>query len=500
MLGHCFNLFNYLNLSSFFILTIVLSTTYIMWNTYLNGRVNIPGPIPWPIVGNLPMLLRTKNPNILFLELKMKYGNIVYFTLGSQPFVLCFGFKLIHDVLVKYGDKTKFRPLWLRSFVKLFKGQTSLVFSNGQEWVAGRKFTAAALKDFGVGTKSIEERIHEETRYLIDFFSKSQNSSIDASKLFPKVASNVVSNIIFGERFDHEDPEFIRLLENVQFIIEQNSPFRPDNFFPILEVFRTTNQLQAAVERFNETKECIRRRIDKQRLTFDPCVIRNFLDLYLAQEGKQDSKISESYLFNTIVDMYFAGTDTTSGALQWCMLYMLKFPDVQLKCRAEILEAIGDSRLPKLSDREDLSYVNATLHEIQRIATTAPMAVPHTTLEDIYIEGKLIPKKSILLCDLMSVHLDPIVWNEPDIFRPERFLDDKGHFLRSENFCPFSLGPRQCVGKHLGEAELFLIFTSLLQRFDLIKANPDQTLSTEGKQTFVTLEPQPYEMKFVIRN
>ncbi|CAG2253905.1 unnamed protein product [Mytilus edulis] len=483
-----------------------------MWNTYLNGRVNIPGPIPWPIVGNLPMLLRTKNPNKLFLELRMK-------------------------------------PLWLRSFVKLFKGQTSLVFSNGQEWVAGRKFTAAALKDFGVGTKSIEERIHEETRYLIDFFSKSQNSSIDASKLFPKVASNVVSNIIFGERFDHEDPEFIRLLENVQFIIEQNSPFRPDNFFPILEVFRTTNQLQAAVERFNETKECIRRRIDKQRLTFDPCVIRNFLDLYLAQEGKQDSKISESYLFNTIVDMYFAGTDTTSGALQWCMLYMLKFPDVQLKCRAEILEAIGDSRLPKLSDREDLSYVNATLHEIQRIATTAPMAVPHTTLEDIYIEGKLIPKKSILLCDLMSVHLDPIVWNEPDIFRPERFLDDKGHFLRSENFCPFSLGnnnlkiiwyllepwsivnfiiiakivpihhachvlkvnphmfftflnkgPRQCVGKHLGEAELFLIFTSLLQRFDLIKANPDQTLSTEGKQTFVTLEPQPYEMKFVIRN
>lgn len=68
------------------------------------------------------------------------------------------------------------------------------------------------------------------------------------------------------------------------------------------------------------------------------------------------------------------------------------------------------------------------------------MAVPHTTLEDIYIEGKLIPKKSILLCDLMSVHLDPIVWNEPDIFRPERFLDDKGHFLKRENFCPFSLG------------------------------------------------------------
>lgn len=100
-----------------------------MWNTYLNGRVNIPGPIPWPIVGNLPMLLRTKNPNKLFLELRMKYGDIVYFTLGSQSFVLCFGFKLIHDVLVKYGDKTKFRPLWLRSFVKLFKGQASKLFS-----------------------------------------------------------------------------------------------------------------------------------------------------------------------------------------------------------------------------------------------------------------------------------------------------------------------------------------------------------------------------------
>lgn len=471
-----------------------------MWNTYLNGRVNIPGPRPWPIVGNLPMLLGTKNPNKLFLELRMKYGDIVYLTLGSQPFVLCFGYKMIHDVLVKNGDTTKFRPLWLRLFNKLLKGQTSLVFSNGQEWVAGRKFTMVALKDFGVGSKSIEERIHEETRYLLDFFSKKQNSLIDASKLFPKVASNVVSNVIFGERFDHEDPDFIRLLENVQFVIEQNSPFRPDNFFPILEVFSTTNQLQAAVERFDETKEYIRRRIDKQRQTFDPCVIRNFLDLYLAQEGKQDSKISENYLFLTILDMYFAGTDTTSVALQWCMLYMLKFPDVQLKCRAEILEAIGDSRLPQLSDREDLSYVNATLHEIQRIATTTPMAVPHATLEDIYIEGKLIPKKSVLLCDLMSIHLDPTVWNEPEMFHPERFLDDKGHFLKRETFCPFSLGPRQCVGKHLGEAELFLFFTSLLQRFDLIKANPDQTLSTEGTQTFVTLEPRPFEMKFTIRS
>lgn len=62
------------------------------------------------------------------------------------------------------------------------------------------------------------------------------------------------------------------------------------------------------------------------------------------------------------------------------------------------------------------------------------------------------------------------------------------------------LGPRQCVGKHLGEAELFLFFTSLLQRFDIIKANPEQTLSTEGKQTFATLEPQPFKMQFVIRN
>ena len=70
----------------------------------------------------------------------------------------------------------------------------------------------------------------------------------------------------------------------------------------------------------------------------------------------------------------------------------------------------------------------------------APVSVPHATLEDSYICGKFVPKQSIILCDLMSVHMDPTVSDEPDVFRPERFIDENGQFRKNEAFCSFSMG------------------------------------------------------------
>ena len=114
----------YVNVSSFLVFLVIFLSVYYLWNHIYNVKVNIPGPRPWPILGNLPMPWGVQNPNKLFLDLRERYGDMVYFTLGSQPFVLCFGYKTVYDVLVSNSDKTKHRPTWLRTFVKILRNES----------------------------------------------------------------------------------------------------------------------------------------------------------------------------------------------------------------------------------------------------------------------------------------------------------------------------------------------------------------------------------------
>lgn len=492
MLGNILN-----NLDLFTVLTFffVLLLTYIIWDNFYGIRVNIPGPTPWPIVGNLPNIVGTKNAAETFMKLQKKYGNLVFLRLGTRPFVVVFGYKKIREILVENGNKTKFRPRG--GFIKkLFPNDVQgVAVSNGQEWSDIRKFTIVALKYFGMGKKSIEERINEEAGFLVDLFYKQSNKPTDVSKVFSRATSNIISNIIFGSRFEYDNPDFNRMLENVAFIFKHNALLRPETIFPILDKILPSSKVKQLIERRHQIQSYIETRIDEQRKTFDPQNIRNLLDLYLEQEGHTDAKMSDERLFLTITDLYIAGTDTTSVTLQWSMLYMLKYPDVQKTCRDQILEVIGD-RIPVVKDKDDLPYVMATLYEVQRIATIAPMGVAHSTMEDIHIDGKIIPKGTDILCSLMSIHFDPEMWDEPDVFRPERFLGPDGQFLKHEAFSAFSMGPRICLGKQLAKAEGFLFFTAILQRFDLIKSEENYDLPTMGIHTGATLQPQPFKMCF----
>lgn len=117
MLGNILN-----NLDLFTVLTffLVLLLTYIIWDNFYGIRVNIPGPTPWPIVGNLPNIVGTKNAAETFMKLQKKYGNLVFLRFGPRPIVLVFGYKKVHEVLVDNASKTKHRPTDLYLTKKLF--------------------------------------------------------------------------------------------------------------------------------------------------------------------------------------------------------------------------------------------------------------------------------------------------------------------------------------------------------------------------------------------
>ena len=76
------------------------------------------------------------------------------------------------------------------------------------------------------------------------------------------------------------------------------------------------------------------------------------------------------------------------------------------------------------------------------------------------------------MVNLWAVHNDPDYWKEPDIFKPERFIDEKGNFVKSSHLVAFSVGPRHCLGEQLARMEVFLFLVSLVQNFEFLP-DPD---------------------------
>uniref|UniRef100_A0A672U095 Uncharacterized protein n=1 Tax=Strigops habroptila TaxID=2489341 RepID=A0A672U095_STRHB len=191
------------------------------------------------------------------------------------------------------------------------------------------------------------------------------------------------------------------------------------------------------------------------------------------------------------------GTETTSTTIRWALLFMAKYPEIQgTISKTEIDAVIGQARQPALQDRNNMPYTNAVIHEVQRKGNIIPFNVPRLTTKDTFVDGFLIPKGTIMVTNLTSVMFDKNVWETPDTFNPGHFLKD-GQFWKSEYFMPFSIGKRSCLGEVLARAELFLFFTSLLQKFTF-QAPPDTTLSLKV-QLGITVAPQPYKICAVPR-
>ncbi|XP_048216619.1 vitamin D 25-hydroxylase isoform X6 [Perognathus longimembris pacificus] len=209
-------------------------------------------------------------------------------------------------------------------------------------------------------------------------------------------------------------------------------------------------------------------------------------------QSKSDplSAFSKENLIFSVGELIIAGTETTTNVLRWAMLFMALYPNIQGQVWKEIDLIIGPNRKPSWDDRCKMPYTEAVLHEVLRFCNIVPLGIFHATSEDAVVRGYSIPKGTTVITNLYSVHFDEKYWRNPEVFYPERFLDSSGHFSKKEALVPFSLGRRHCLGEQLAWMEMFLFFTTLLQRFHL-QFSQDQVPNLKPKLG-MTLQPQPY--------
>ncbi|XP_065511681.1 cytochrome P450 2J2-like [Caloenas nicobarica] len=455
-----------------------------------------PRPFYLPIVGHM-YLMNFSNPMMPVQKLIEKYGGIFSMDVGSESFVIVNGLRMVKEVLVNQGENFLGRPK-MPLAGELFSNR-GLLSSNGHLWKQQRRFTLSTLRNFGLGKRSLEERIQEECRYLVDAFGDEQGDPFDPHFKINNAVSNIICSVTFGNRFEYQDEDFQKLLRLIDETLTLNGAIMSQlyNAFPsIIKFFPGAHQTIFRNTRL--MRSFVKERIDKHKEDWNPSESRDFIDCYLQEIAKDNGEgvFQEENLMACAVDLFLAGTETTSTTIRWALLYMAMHPEIQARVQAEIDTVIGQVRQPALDDRSNMPYTNAVIHEVQRKGNIIPFGVPRMTVKDTVVDGFCIPKGTGVIANLTSVMFDKNEWENPDTFNPGHFLKD-GQFWRRESFVPFAIGKRSCPGELLARTELFLFFTALLQKFTF-QAPPDTTLNLQFT-VGITWGPKPYKICAVPR-
>ncbi|XP_071460204.1 cytochrome P450 2A13 isoform X1 [Marmota flaviventris] len=472
-----------------------------VWRQRKLGGKLPPGPTPLPFIGNYLQLDTEQMYNCL-MKLSKRYGPVFTVHLGTRRVVVLCGYDAVKEALVDQAEEFSGRGE-NATFDWLFKGY-GVAFSNGERAKQLRRFSITTLRDFGVGKRGIEERIQEEAGFLIQAFRDTCGAFIDPTFYLSRTVSNVISSIVFGDRFDYEDKEFLSLLRmmlgSFQFTATSTGQLY-EMFYSVMK--HLPGPQQQAFKELQGLEDFVARKVEQNQRTLDPNSPRDFIDSFLIRMKEEKNNPNTEFFMKNLVmttlNLFFAGTETVSTTLRYGFLMLMKHPEVEAKLHEEIDQVIGRNRQPKFEDRAKMPYTEAVIHEIQRFGDMIPMGVSRRVIKDTKFRDFFLPKGTEVFPMLGSVLRDTKFFSNPEDFNPQRFLDDKGQFKKSDAFVPFSIGKRYCFGEGLARMELFLFLTTILQNFCLKSPQAPQDIDVSPKHVGFATIPKTYTMSFLAR-
>ncbi|XP_043536595.1 uncharacterized protein LOC122542683 [Chiloscyllium plagiosum] len=460
-----------------------------------------PAPPALPIVGNL-FQMDIKAPHKSLIKLSKQYGPVFTLWFGGTPVVVLCGFETLKEGLIERGYD--FSGRYLLPILKKVSDGYGIAFSNGERWKQLRRFSLSTLKNFGMGKRSIEERIQEEAQCLVTAIRNKQELPFNPDFLLRCAVSNIICSIVFGDRFEYEDERFLTLMERTEGI--SNAFSKPgvqmyNNFPKIMDFLPGSHH--KILQNMADLKTFVNQMIQSHRGSLQKDFPRDYIDSFLIkmdeEKHKPDSEFIDENLLMSVINLFLAGTESTSTTLQWAIQILVKFPHIQEKIYQEICEMIGSYRRPAIEDRAKMPYTDAVIHEVQRYIDLVPMNIPHMATKDVEFRGYLIPKGTFVITVLSSALKATSQWETPDSFNPNHFLDENGCFKQSESFMAFSAGKRMCLGASLARMELFLFLTTLLQNFVFNSITDHEDIDISPATSGILVKPHVYKFCAISR-
>ncbi|TFK88359.1 cytochrome P450 [Polyporus arcularius HHB13444] len=417
---------------------------------------------------------------------------IFFFYRGPTPVVVINKAEIAWDLLQKRGDIYSSRPRLVFAHEIVSGGMRGLTMPYGKQWRTWRK-----IQNTGMSGKAslgyCEHQALESTLLLRGLLHDPKRYSYHLS-LF---ATSVVLSIAYGRRTpDLDDPIFTR---NAQCGIDfqrANMPGNPVDKYPallnlprFLQWFRRDGDkaYARAESLFTELLADVKNRVEAG--TAKECMATRGL------RDQQSLGFSDLELAFALNAPFGAGIDTTSAALEIALCAMLHSPGSVRKAQEELDRVVGRERLPTFDDERSLPYLEAFIAEVYRWHPVAPLAVPHSVTTDDMYEGNLIPKGATVIGNLYTILKDPDMFPEPEVFRPERFMETQDPRIAD---LPFGFGRRHCPGMHVAKQSVYIAVARILWAFDVepVKDEGGKPVLPDMKEMKVlglTRKPAPFE-------
>ncbi|KAG5235132.1 cytochrome P450 [Salix suchowensis] len=448
-----------------------------------------PGPRPWPVVGNIFQI--GWPPHESFTKLARVHGPIMTIRLGS----MC-------NVVVSSSEVA-------REMVK-----------NHDAVLAGRKIYEAMRGDSGNEGSIITAQYGPHWRMLrrlctTEFFVTSRldamqgartsddgTKAVDLGRYIFLMSFNLIGNLIFSkDLLDPKSEKGAEFFQQAGKIMELAGKPNVADFLPILrwldpQGIRRKTQFHVA-KAFEIAGGFIKERTEKKR--FLRCLLE-----FRGDGVEEPTRFSSTTINAIVLEMFTAGSDTTTSTLEWAMAELLRNPNLLKKVQTELRTTIGSGKKLGDKDIENLPYLKAVIKETLRLHPPLPFLVPHMAMNPCEMLGYYIPKETTILVNVWAIGRDPKTWEDPLVFKPERFLQPNMVDYRGRHFelIPFGSGRRMCPAMPLASRVLPQALASLLLSFDWILPDglkPEEMDMTEKigitlrKSVPLKVIPTPYK-------
>ena len=432
----------------------------------------------------------------LFLELSRKYGPVYTIWLGTQPMVLLGSSDAILEAFRDKKNDFAGRPIFnFKEITLVSKNSSDVIFEDwGRPWEVLRRVAHSAARKFAVnpGLPSLEVSVIDEVVDLI-LTKEGTDKPFNPKDYVYLMVYSILASTAAGKSYSINDREFLELKEANDLGLELQSELVVIEFLPFMKhVYRKA---------YSEIKRLSKIQIDwcvnvfeAHMASYQPGEIRDFCDALIhakkeaeASDAEAVTHLTRDNLINVVQDLFQAGTETTRMTIMWALLFVANYPDVQKKLRQEINEVIGDE-IPTNDHRLKCHYVQSFISEVLRYSPIVPMGLPHKTIVECSVGGHPLPSGTTVVPLLYAQLHDKEIWGDPEVFRPERFLDPETGVHTTRNnaaFTPFSIGRRSCLGEKLAIINLFIEITRLLQK------TKGMSIVLEKGPGSVSFEPDP---------